>query len=142
MGKTNSQLLYSVMLKYKTTSCYPKAIYSQSVKPKSACYSSTEISKIRIKLKSFDLNELRDTCDAISMIANETNAVTSGPTPLPMKIKTFCVLRSPHVSKDSREHFEIRTYSRLFDIKQWSPVTVDRLMAYEVPSGVYVKVKL
>merc|ERR1719299_274939 len=105
------------------------------------CKSSGNVSTIRIKLKSYDLNELKDTCEAISGIAHETNAVLSGPTPLPMKKKVFCVLRSPHVNKDSREHFEIRTYSRIFEIKRWSPDTVDRLMAYEVPSGVDVKVK-
>merc|ERR1719183_262449 len=119
-----------------------KNIYSENNWSKPVCFASPHTNKIRINLKSFDLNELNDTCEAISSIATETNAVISGPTPLPMKKKVFCVLRSPHVNKDSREHFEIRTYSRIFEIKRWSSDTVDRLMAYEVPSGVDVKVKL
>merc|ERR1712083_1127388 len=101
-----------------------------------------EENKILIKLKSFNLNELIETCNIVASIANETGATLSGPIPLPMKKKTFCVLRSPHVNKDSREHFEIRTYTRLFQIKDWSSETVDQLMAYEVPSGVDVRVKL
>merc|ERR1719161_2268113 len=72
-----------------------------------------EENKITIKLKSFDLNELTETCNTVAGIANETGAILSGPIPLPMKKKTFCVLRSPHVNKDSREHFEIRTYTRM-----------------------------
>merc|ERR1719401_999556 len=92
--------------------------------------------KIRIKLKSFVLSELKETCKAITTIAADTNAVLVGPVPLPTKKKIFCVLRSPHVNKDSREHFEIREHSRLFDIKVWRSETVDRLLEYEVPSGV------
>merc|ERR1719213_975390 len=107
-----------------------------------ACQTASKTNKIHIKLKSFYLGQLMDTCEAIKTIVNDTGAVFSGPIPLPMKKKTYCVLRSPHVNKDSREHFEIRTYTRLFQIKDWSSETVDQLMAYEVPSGVDVKVKL
>merc|ERR1712224_1138967 len=98
--------------------------------------------KFRINLKSFEIRELNETCDAIKMIGSNTNALSSGPIPLPLKKKIYCVLRSPHVNKDSREHFEIRTHSRYFEIKQWSSDTVDQLMSYVVPSGVDVNVKL
>merc|ERR1712224_95914 len=77
--------------------------------------------KFRINLKSFEIRELNETCDAIKMIGSNTNALSSGPIPLPLK------------KKDSREHFEIRTHSRYFEIKHWSSDTVDQLMAYEVP---------
>jgi ribosomal protein S10 len=36
------------------------------------------------------------------------------------KIKRFCVLRSPHVDKDSREHFELRLYKRFIDLNTTS----------------------
>merc|ERR1719311_1037375 len=130
------------MIYIKHISYFQKSTTETSSYTSLVCKSSGNVSKIRIKLKSYDLNELKDTCEAISAIADETNAVLSGPTPLPMKKKVFCVLRSPHVNKDSREHFEIRTYSRILDVKTWSPETVDRLMAFEVPSGVDVKVKI
>merc|ERR1712039_32136 len=112
------------------------------VNKRPAFQSSTKVTKINIKLKSFDLHELNEASKAIMTIVTDAGAVLSGPIPLPMKKKIYCVLRSPHVNKDSREHFEIRTHSRLFEIKHWSPDMVDRLMSYEVPSGVDVQVKL
>jgi ribosomal protein S10 len=36
---------------------------------------------------------------------------------LPIKIKKFTLLRSPHVNKKAREQFEIRTYKRLITLK-------------------------
>jgi hypothetical protein len=64
----------------------------------------------------------------------------SSPASLPVQI--YCVLRSPHVNKDSREHFEIRTHQRLIDIKNINSETVDRLMSLDIPAGVDVKVKV
>merc|ERR1712039_673653 len=86
------------------------------VNKRPAFQSSTEVTKINIKLKSFDLHELNEASKAITTIVTDAGAVLSGPIPLPMKKKIYCVLRSPHVNKDSREHFEIRTHSRLFEI--------------------------
>merc|ERR1712061_591628 len=94
--------------------------------------------EIRIKLCSFELLDLNSTCKTITKIVSETGAILSGPIPLPTKKNIFCVLRSPHVNKDSREHFEIRSHRRLFCIKNWKAETMDALMAYEVPSGVEV----
>merc|ERR1712023_84586 len=83
--------------------------------------------------KMIGQNELCKTCLAVENIAALTGAVLSGPVPLPTRKKIYCVLRSPHVNKDSREHFEIRIHSRLFEINFWTPDTVDQLMALEVP---------
>lgn len=71
-----------------------------------------------------------------------TGATVSGPIPLPTRKRIYCVLRSPHVNKDSREHFEIRTHQRLIDIKDISSMTVDKLMQLDLPAGVDVQVKL
>ena len=65
-----------------------------------------------------------------------------GPIPLPTKRKIYCVLRSPHVDKDSREHFETRTHRRLIDIYSPSAKTIDALMKLDLPSGVDIEVKL
>ena len=62
--------------------------------------------------------------------------------PLPTKRKIYCVLRSPHVDKDSREHFETRTHRRIIDIYSPSANTIDALMTLDLPSGVDIEVKL
>ena len=72
--------------------------------------------KIRIRLKAFDRRMLDLSCEKIIETADHTAATAIGPIPLPTKRKIYCVLRSPHVDKDSREHFETRTHRRLIDI--------------------------
>ena len=62
--------------------------------------------------------------------------------PLACRRRIYCVLRSPHVNKDSREHFEKRTHSRLLDIKNLTAQTIDELMQLDLPAGVDVEVKL
>lgn len=98
--------------------------------------------KIRIRLRSFETNHMQSACDKIIEAAKATEARISGPVPLPTKRRIFCVLRSPHVNKDSREHFETRTHHRLIDVHQPTAQTIDALMALELPSGVDVEIKL
>ena len=74
--------------------------------------------------------------------ADTTAASAIGPIPLPTKRKIYCVLRSPHVDKDSREHFETRTHRRIIDIYSPSAKTIDALMKLDLPSGVDIEVKL
>ena len=69
--------------------------------------------KIRIRLKAFDRRLLDTSCEKIVDTANRTDAIAVGPIPLPTKKRIYCVLRSPHVDKDSREHFETRTHRPL-----------------------------
>jgi small subunit ribosomal protein S10 len=56
--------------------------------------------------------------------------------------RIYCVLRSPHVNKDSREHFETRTHQRLLDLTDLTAQTIDELMKLDLPAGVDVEVKL
>mmetsp|Transcript_40552 Transcript_40552/g.114853 ORF Transcript_40552/g.114853 Transcript_40552/m.114853 type:complete len:140 (+) Transcript_40552:160-579(+) len=98
--------------------------------------------KIRIKLKSFEVGLLAQSVDSIRNAVEATGASLSGPVNLPTRIRRYCVLRSPHVNKKSREHFESRTHSRLMDIKDISAQTIDRLMSLDLPAGVDVQVKL
>ena len=74
--------------------------------------------------------------------AERTGANVVGPVPLPTRIKRFCVIRSPHVDKDSREHFEIRTHNRLIDILEPTSKTIDQLTRLNVPAGVDIQIKL
>ena len=98
--------------------------------------------KIRIRLKAFDRRMLDLSCDKIIDTADQTAATAIGPIPLPTKRKIYCVLRSPHVDKDSREHFETRTHRRIIDIYSPSAKTIDALMKLDLPSGVDIEVKL
>jgi small subunit ribosomal protein S10 len=98
--------------------------------------------KIRIRLKAYDRRLLDTSCEKIVDTANRTNATAVGPIPLPTRRRIYCLLRSPHVDKDSREHFETRTHRRIIDIHQPSSKTIDALMKLDLPAGVDIEVKL
>ncbi|XP_010534798.1 PREDICTED: 30S ribosomal protein S10, chloroplastic-like isoform X2 [Tarenaya hassleriana] len=98
--------------------------------------------KIRIKLRSYWVPLIEDSCKQILEAARNTNAKTMGPVPLPTKKRIYCVLKSPHVHKDARFHFEIRTHQRLIDILYPTAQTIDSLMQLDLPAGVDVEVKL
>ncbi|MDY6893726.1 MAG: 30S ribosomal protein S10 [Chloroflexota bacterium] len=98
--------------------------------------------KIRIKLKAFDHRILDQSAVQIVEAAERTGAAVIGPVPLPTHIKKFCVIRSPHVDKDSREQFEIRTHKRLIDIMEPTTKTIDALTTLNLPAGVDIEIKL
>lgn len=98
--------------------------------------------KIRIRLKAYDHKLLDQSVTEILDAAKRTGARVSGPIPLPTEINRYCVLRSPHVDKKSREHFEIRTHKRLLDILDPTQQTIDALMKLDLSAGVDVEIKL
>jgi small subunit ribosomal protein S10 len=98
--------------------------------------------KIRIRLKAFDHRVLDQSAVRIVDTARRTGARVSGPVPLPTEINRFCVVRSPHIDKESMEHFEMRTHKRLIDILEPSPRTIDALMKIDLPGGVDIEIKL
>jgi small subunit ribosomal protein S10 len=98
--------------------------------------------KIRIRLRSYDHKLLDQSVGEIVDTARRTGAQVAGPIPLPTDINKFCVLRSPHVDKKSREQFEIRTHKRLLDILEPTQQTVDALMKLDLAAGVDVEIKL
>ena len=98
--------------------------------------------KIRIRPTAYDHRILDQSARMIVEAAERSGAAVAGPIPLPTEIKRFCVLRSPHIDKDSREHFEIRTHKRLIDILEPTSKTVDALMRLQLPSGVDIEIKL
>ena len=97
--------------------------------------------KIRIRLKAFDHHLLDQSASKIVDTAKRTGAAVSGPIPLPTEKNIYTILRSPHVNKDSREQFEMRTHKRLIDIVEPTPKTVDALMRLDLPS-VDIEIKL
>jgi len=98
--------------------------------------------KIRIRLKAYDHKLLDQSAMEIVQTARDTGAGVAGPIPLPTVKNKYCVLRSPHVNKKSREQFEIRTHKRLLAIVEPTQQTVDALMKLDLPAGVDVEIKL
>jgi small subunit ribosomal protein S10 len=93
--------------------------------------------KIRIKLESFNHELLDSSCRQIIEKIQATNSKIIGPIPLPTKKRIYCVLRSPHVNKDAREHFEIRIHKRILDVYPSSLDYDNQLLVnINLPSGV------
>ncbi len=101
-----------------------------------------ENQSIRIRLKAYDHRLLDRSVKEIVETTRRTGAKIKGPIPLPTRISKYCVLRSPHVDKKSREQFEMRTHKRLMDIIEPTQNTVDALMKLDLPAGVDVEIKL
>ena len=97
---------------------------------------------IRIRLKAFDHRLIDNSAREIVDTARRTGATVKGPIPLPMKMERSTVLISPHVNKDARDQYEIRTHKRLLEIVDPTDKTVDALMKLELPAGVDVQIKL
>ena len=98
--------------------------------------------KLRIALKAYEPSLLDDSCRQIIESVRLEGTEVTGPVPLPTKRRIYCVLRSPHVNKKSREQFKLCSYKRLMDIYSSSSKTVDALMKLELPSGVEVEIKV
>ena len=104
--------------------------------------SSTKRQRIRVCLKAYDHKLIDVSSDKIVETAKRTDAKVAGPIPLPTKRRIYCVLRSPHVDKKSREHFELRTHKRIIDIYEPTQQTPEELSRLDLPAGVDIEVKL
>jgi len=98
--------------------------------------------KFRILLKSFNNDIIKLASEQLRTTLLKTDCELKGVVSLPIKIKRFCVLRSPHIDKDSREHFELRLYKRFIDISTISPSILDLLLKTELPAGVACSLKV
>jgi len=98
--------------------------------------------KIRIKVRSFDHKVIDETTKLIFETAERTGAMVAGPIPLPTKIEKFTVNKSTFVHKTSREQFEMRTHSRLIDITESTPKTIESLSNLSLPAGVEIEIKM
>ena len=92
--------------------------------------------------KIFEHKLVDVSAEKIVETAKRTDAKVAGPIPLPTKRRIYCVLRSPHVDKKSREHFEIRTHKRIIDIYEPTQQTTEELSRLDLPAGVDIEVKL
>ncbi|MCU0315701.1 MAG: 30S ribosomal protein S10 [Fimbriimonadaceae bacterium] len=97
--------------------------------------------RIRIRLRAYDHRILDQSASKITDTAKRTGAKIAGPIPLPTRIRRFCVIRGPHIDKESMEHFELRIHNRLIDINEPTNKTIDSLMRLDLPSGVDIEIK-
>jgi small subunit ribosomal protein S10 len=98
--------------------------------------------RIRIRLKAFDHRLIDRSASEIVETAKRTGAQVRGPIPLPTKIERFTVLVSPHVDKDARDQYEIRTHKRVLDIVDPNDKTVEALMKLDLAAGVDVQIRV
>ena len=98
--------------------------------------------RIRIRLKAYDHRLIDHSTAEIVETAKRTGAQVRGPIPLPTRKERYTILISPHVNKDARDQYEIRTHKRLIDVVNPTPETVDVLTRLSLPSGVDIEIKL
>ena len=102
---------------------------------------SLQLDKLRISLKAYESKLLDTSCIKIVDAVQASGIEAIGPIPLPTKTRRYCVLTSPHVNKDARDHFEIRTHKRIIDVYQPSETTLENLRNLDISAGVDVEVK-
>ena len=103
---------------------------------------AVESQRIRIRLKAFDHKLIDVSTQEIVDTARRTGAQVKGPIPLPTRKERFTILISPHVNKDARDQYEIRTHKRMLDIVEPTENTVDALMKLDLAAGVEVQISL
>ena len=103
--------------------------------------SSLQLQKLRISVKAYESSILDTSCNKIVEAVKASGIEAIGPIPLPTKLRRYCVLTSPHVNKDARDHFEIRTHKRIIDIYKPTETTFENLKDLDISAGVDVEVK-
>jgi len=99
--------------------------------------------KIRVRLESFNSELLVSSCQKIMDVLSNVSLDSIGMVTLPTSKRIYCVLRSPHVDKDSREHFEIRVHKRILEIYYDPEVPIfDLLSKADLSSGVFYRLCL
>lgn len=98
--------------------------------------------KLRIILKAYNNELINLATECLRQALISSDCEISGAVCLPTRIKRFCVLRSPHVDKDSREHFEMRISKRFIDVTIKTSTAIDSLLKLELPSGISCSIKL
>ena len=97
---------------------------------------------VKVKLKSYDKSLLKNCIKRIFTIAKSTDSSVVGPVPLPLHIKKFTILSSPHVDKKTRDQYEIRKYKRLIIIPDPKEKTLDLLMKIDFIAGIDVRISI
>ena len=102
---------------------------------------SLQLQKLRISVKAYESGILDSSCNQIIDAVKASGKEAIGPIPLPTKLRRYCVLTSPHVNKKARDHFEIRTHTRIIDVYKPTDGTLENLKDLDLSAGVDVEVK-
>jgi len=97
--------------------------------------SSLQLQKLRISVKAYESSILDTSCNKIVEAVKASGIEAIGPIPLPTKLRRYCVLTSPHVNKDARDHFEIRTHKRIIDVYKPTDNTLENLRNLDISAG-------
>ena len=135
IAKKNTKTKADAKKDTDTKAAAKKSTYTKATKKKNT-------QTIRIRLKTFDHKLIDLSAKEIVETAKRTGARVLGPIPLPTRKERFTILVSPHVDKDARDQYEIRTHKRLMDIVEPTDKTVDALMKLDLAAGVDVKIEL
>ncbi len=103
--------------------------------------STLQLQKLRISIKAYEPTSLDNSCTKIVNAIKASGIEAVGPIPLPTKLRRYCVLTSPHVNKDARDHFEIRTHKRIIDVYKPTDSTLENLRNLDISAGIDVEVK-
>lgn len=136
------RLLSDSMTEEKKAVTAKKVVVKKPVAKKSSVPSLGKKQRIRIRLKAFDYRLIDQSTKEIVDTAKRNGAQICGPIPLPTTKERFTVLISPHVNKDARDQYEIRTHKRLIDILEPTAKTVDALMKLDLSAGVDVQISV
>ena len=99
--------------------------------------------KIRVRLESFNHELLTSSCRKIVNLIETHQVDKFSVVSLPTDKRIYCVLRSPHVDKDSREHFEIRSHKRILDISYDSNINIFEILSkLDLPPGILYRICL
>jgi small subunit ribosomal protein S10 len=99
--------------------------------------------KLRIQLESFNHEILNSSANKVITLIKSISLNTFSMVSLPTRKRIYCVLRSPHVDKDSREHFEIRMHKRILDVHYDSSINIFNLLSdLNLPAGVLYRIYL
>ena len=92
--------------------------------------------KLRLVIKSFDGKVINSVINTLKFKFIENNFKILSVVSIPTRIKKFCLLRSPHIDKDSREHFEIKIFKSFIDLEINSIKSINDLLNIELTNGV------
>jgi small subunit ribosomal protein S10 len=101
----------------------------------------SKFQNFRIQLKAYESSILESVCEEIISVIKTCGIDFKGPVPLPTKLRRYCILTSPHVNKNSRDHFEIRNHKRIIEIYKPTKIVLENLRGLNISAGVDVEVK-